>query len=65
MTIRELIEKLSEFDPSRRVMIDSSYGEYSADDIETIRVAEIQVWDTGIGTVQQCVILDSEKFEAP
>lgn len=36
MTVKELKEKLNEFDDDRIVLIESSYGEYSPDEIETV-----------------------------
>ena len=36
MTIKELKEKLNEFDDDKIVLIESSYGEYSPDEINFV-----------------------------
>ena len=36
MTVKELKEKLNEFDDDRIVLIESSYGEYSPDEINFV-----------------------------
>lgn len=53
MTVKELIDKLQQFDEDKLVLVeDTEYKEFQASDVEPVDKAEDKIWE-GLGFVLQ------------
>lgn len=59
MTVGELIDHLQKHPASMLVMIESSWGEYSPDDVTSLNVCGVRVFEGGATREVTALVLES------